>query len=458
MRTPRFQLTQDSDHVIITIHAPYCDLKNLEVDIDNNVFMFYCSPFFLRLNLPKPIKQTDTSRGKFDAETHDFVIFIDKVNKDEHFPDLDMITKLLQPPTKKNVNLAQIEVLSEEISEDSEWYSEQDTEEKTGLVNSSGYGFGNQITDYLESTQETLSGILDDLETISMECNQRKELRNYYENKQFDPDIYLYQFFNTDEINNLLECDPPWSNLTKQEVKFTTTELDILKELPNKEYLLTEEQEYQVLLSLIDILFGYCYDKRIFMFENSCESGWAINKLSSTLSWFDKFESLKEVLIAGYRRSLILPLYRNWNLTEKVFADLKNLLKLGRKFILRCVLDIYQLFKMGSCTDPRYILNDLYIKDYCIFIQKMDSKQLEDIVGEIELITIDKEHLLLNLPVIEAKAISELLTSDDSSSESGDTSSDIDSDDSTITQSSGDETNNKIDVLSKKIDKKLNIM
>lgn len=63
--------------------------------------------------------------------------------------------------------------------------------------------------------------------------------------------------------------------------------MDILKELPNKEYLLSAKEENAVLLGLVDILFAYCYDKRTFGFENSVENGWVTNKLSSTLSWFD---------------------------------------------------------------------------------------------------------------------------------------------------------------------------
>lgn len=70
-------------------------------------------------------------------------------------------------------------------------------------------------------------------------------------------------------------------------VSFSPDEQDILKDLPNTEYLLNTEELHEVLTSLIDILFAYCYDKRTTDFESSCESGWNISKISATLSWFD---------------------------------------------------------------------------------------------------------------------------------------------------------------------------
>lgn len=68
-------------------------------------------------------------------------------------------------------------------------------------------------------------------------------------------------------------------------VKFTQEEKELLKSIGNRDYLL-DSQEYKVaLLSLVDILFAYAYDYRTTFGEESVESAWTINKLSSTLSW-----------------------------------------------------------------------------------------------------------------------------------------------------------------------------
>ena len=59
------------------------------------------------------------------------------------------------------------------------------------------------------------------------------------------------------------------------------------------------------------------------------ESAWTICKLSPTLSWLDWFKSLDEVMTACYRRALCYPLSRHWDLTRKVYQDVKRIFQLG---------------------------------------------------------------------------------------------------------------------------------
>lgn len=40
----------------------------------------------------------------------------------------------------------------------------------------------------------------------------------------------------------------------------------------------------------------------------------------------------------------------------------------GKSAALKCLLDIHKMFREN---DPAYVLNDLYITDYCIWIQKI---------------------------------------------------------------------------------------
>lgn len=100
----------------------------------------------------------------------------------------------------------------------------------------------------------------------------------------FSEEHYLADYFENDEIKELIKQPLPW----KPELAiFTPQEIDLLKDFPNKEYLLSGEEKRIVYLGLIDILFAYCYDQRTTNFEGNCESGWTITKLSSTLSWFN---------------------------------------------------------------------------------------------------------------------------------------------------------------------------
>jgi len=47
------------------------------------------------------------------------------------------------------------------------------------------------------------------------------------------------------------------------------------------------ENEKEVLLGLLDILFAFAYNNRTTTGENTVESSWTIARLSPTLSWFD---------------------------------------------------------------------------------------------------------------------------------------------------------------------------
>ena len=87
-----------------------------------------------------------------------------------------------------------------------------------------------------------------------------------------------------------------------------------------------KESKTNLFCQLIDILFGFLYDFRINRFTSTCESHWTIHKLSATLSYFRDYNmtyplhlnDVKLALITSFRRSLIYPLYRNFELCQKV--------------------------------------------------------------------------------------------------------------------------------------------
>ncbi|KAK2157620.1 hypothetical protein LSH36_188g09050 [Paralvinella palmiformis] len=86
----------------------------------------------------------------------------------------------------------------------------------------------------------------------------------------------------------------------------------------------------KVFLSLVDIIFAYCYNHRTTEGDNTGESGWTIVKLSATLSWLQTYASLKEVVVSCYRRSLCFPLYRHWELAGKVYKDMCQIFTIGK--------------------------------------------------------------------------------------------------------------------------------
>lgn len=63
-----------------------------------------------RLQLPRPIIENDDSDGIYDSDKGDFYLRFAKINKGEHFENLDLITNLLAPPKKKK-NFNNIEII-----------------------------------------------------------------------------------------------------------------------------------------------------------------------------------------------------------------------------------------------------------------------------------------------------------------------------------------------------------
>lgn len=48
MLTPRFELTQTENEVVVTVHAPYANIKDTEVYVEEYDFRFYSAPYYLR--------------------------------------------------------------------------------------------------------------------------------------------------------------------------------------------------------------------------------------------------------------------------------------------------------------------------------------------------------------------------------------------------------------------------
>lgn len=197
-------------------------------------------------------------------------------------------------------------------------------------------------------------------------------------------------------------------------------------------------------MGLFDILFAYVYNHRTTEGENTVSSGWTVCKLSATLSWFDAFQNLEDVVRSSFQRSLCFPLYRNWQLSEMVFADVKDVISLGKTTILKCLLEVRQML---LDADQHYILNDLYVCDYCVWIQSVKSSTLEKLLQALNNIIVKKSDLDLDLELLEQagslavkeaeKVCDQSTSSTSSSSESGD--DDTDSDNESGQDSSNDQ-------------------
>ena len=97
--TPKFQLSQSDEFVVLTVHVPYIRVSDLEYRIDGAVLSFYVKPYLLRLNFPHDLVDDDRAKAVYDPNTRNgtLTLHLPKAVKGQHFDDLDLLTRLKQP-------------------------------------------------------------------------------------------------------------------------------------------------------------------------------------------------------------------------------------------------------------------------------------------------------------------------------------------------------------------------
>lgn len=290
----------------------------------------------------------------------------------QDFPDLDLLTKLMDiKPSRdiapaSNLSLSEkplksplIQVIQdekdldmidqEEEEEDQEereidWSFPQtlhDPQDDISMATVSKYGFNNLYQGHGQNIAQVLAHELLDIQDIdSSTISSRRQERLLAEELQFDHDYFMWDSVMNPDIDRLInEYKSPESKALKriqtckgQEnppidtfLVFTEKEQEQMRNLPNKDCnyygvlalsnnlvldLIDEAMEPSIYLGLVDIIFAYCYNKRSCEGEDTVESPWTMCKLSGTLSAFETFTNLHNVLKCCLRRSLAYPLYR----------------------------------------------------------------------------------------------------------------------------------------------------
>lgn len=99
--TPKFSLRQDDEYLYVDVVVPYVKVTSMEFAVvDGTQFSFYCKPYLLKLNLPGPvIDEDERAEALYDPDREHglLVVKLVKANRGEVFPNLDLISVLLQP-------------------------------------------------------------------------------------------------------------------------------------------------------------------------------------------------------------------------------------------------------------------------------------------------------------------------------------------------------------------------
>lgn len=429
MLTPAFDLSQDPDFLTVAIRVPYARVSEFDVYFEGVDFKFYAKPYFLRLTLPGRITENGSEQGSYDADKGIFTIRLPKETPGQHFEGLNMLTALLAPRKSRTAKplveeIGASEVVEEDVGDEDEefdWEIEQSpyTEEsESALDPQCCYGFGNLRSGVFRRLQDELSDVIDIKDPDCTPAAERRQKRLAAELAKFDSDHYLADFFEDEAVEQVLKYNPWWmdmyskrvSSLGKNQeqenhdgsVSFSEEEKYQLRKFTNKSYLLDKRALRQVYYGLIDILLAYCYETRVTEGERNVESAWTIRKLSPTLCWFETWTNVHEILVSFGRRVLSFPLYRHFKLVMRAYRDTVKILQLGKSAVLKCLLDIHKIFQEN---DPAYILNDLYISDYCVWIQKAKSKKLAALSEALKQVSLTKAQLGLELEELEAAAL-----------------------------------------------------
>jgi protein SHQ1 len=264
------------------------------------------------------------------------------------------------------------------------------------------YGFGSTFSRCFDSLRDELKEMCETDQIDSLQHADKRDLRLLVEKEKFDEERYCGDFFvncpdfadaNPDGADMLylaaVDHTPDFvvslDKLSLDEFKFTGDETAALQALPNKEHLLPATASREILLSLLDILYGYCYDNRLTTGDANVESAWTIAILSPTLSWFDTWKERDNTtapLLAAARRSLVYPYLRYLDFSVSVVAaDVLALLKRGKRHILRALLAVRGIFEK---SESHYLLNRFYIDDYLLHMQKIDDAELRGFVDQLD--------------------------------------------------------------------------
>ncbi|CCD23397.1 Hsp90 cochaperone SHQ1 NDAI_0B03630 [Naumovozyma dairenensis CBS 421] len=422
MLTPKFEVTQDDEFLYITIHISNIrfNASGLELIIDENLFIFHLSPYYLRLRFPEKLVDDERSNAEFKSKEESIFVKAPKLEKGTFFEDLDFPTKLLarqgdlieaddqEKVIQKKPLIQEVggsdkktSILRESISdinaqgEQFNWEIEQKVTDPTsdGLLGVK-YGFNNMYDSMISVSISNGNDIneLDDPEHTN--ANDRVKERLLKEDSKFDPEYYVSDYminkYGSGEdlvmngIKALLEYTPPlvklylkWYKHTDNKdgimpVEFTTEEQEQMQNnIPQREYLIDGSETKRAYITLLNVLFGYVFEQLENEGQHNTESAWTMGKLIPQISFLDQQLILEEdaskdatqikgAVVTGIRRAMCYPLHRHYELSLKVWKQVYYLLRAGKRTVIRALLDINEVFRFH---DVYYVYSKILLAD-----------------------------------------------------------------------------------------------
>lgn len=205
MITPNFSTTQESDIVIIKLRVPYVKISASEVLVQENSFMFYLKPYFLRLNFKQKLVggEEGVRSAVYDHNTYYVTFELTKATPGEHFEDLDLVSKLFEKKIVTAKSKPNIQVIKETTNSEGEGKEIEVIDETEQEMKEYAIGFDRNYTDFFDNHPEELIE-LSDINPAATRIEDREKVLFFIEAQKFDPDHYVCNFHDSKEIDRLI--------------------------------------------------------------------------------------------------------------------------------------------------------------------------------------------------------------------------------------------------------------
>uniref|UniRef100_A0A0A1XGD1 Protein SHQ1 homolog n=1 Tax=Zeugodacus cucurbitae TaxID=28588 RepID=A0A0A1XGD1_ZEUCU len=409
--------------------------RNCDIFVEDHNFYIYADTRLYRFNLPE--RQFDTKDMKnfvinFNTKTNSYEVdlpCLPRTNEEQKMlPEKsDAEKKCRDGATPSTIELWKLKRITDNCL-----LRLDKSVELSKFIADFGYGFAGRFKGDITGVDDR-SAIAQMPEPGTVSPLQRSIDREIDELKNFSRDQYKLNFVELQVPEG--HENPMKYTYNFEDVTLTRDEECLLHNLTRKsqESLLScNYEQSDVDCGLICILLAICYDIRTTSNEPTCESPWTRSILTATLSYFEPFENIKDVVISFLRRSLIYPLYRNYDLGRLCLQDAIDGLKKNPAWVLKQLLQTHAIFASSDCQQ---IFNQYYIEDYIRYVadsNRCGATHLRLLARNLKnvLLDVSKKHLRLELGEIETELLKELITDihlgNSSTSEDDDTDEDID--------------------------------
>lgn len=414
MITPLFSISQTEYTLILRIRAPHSRAKDIQLIADEHDFHFYTSPYLLHLCFEHPIRLDETpgtlpTHTKYDFEIGVATVTLQKLPPYPHFHRLDMLSTLLvtRPSNRMPPSIEVLSTSTEAQSEEDMKRLEIKTSAGINVplreltITRPRYGFATRYEGVFAVRADDVKQIVDLPQPDFTPVWRRAMLRRAAEDETFDVQHYMADWLLEEEFTYVLE----WKYIPPQvSISMKNEWLDKMVKLPAREYL--KDSDEAACADLGGLLFASCYDARITLGERCVESAWTVSKICASLSWLEPFKSVSEGIFVAFRRVLVYPLYRHYELAQLVLSDLRMLVEADvdvvRGRILRVLLELREIFENDSLLR---LFCDLFLIDYCVWIQKVADDVLERFRGDVLAVKVHRQEIGWNLDNIEEEAV-----------------------------------------------------